>query len=40
VRQVVDEHGGTVTIERPEDGGTLVRLRLPEADSTNHRSSA
>jgi two-component system sensor histidine kinase MprB len=40
VRQVVDEHGGTVTIERPEDGGTLVRLRLPEADSTNHRGSA
>lgn len=29
VRQVVEEHHGTVTIERPEDGGTLVRLRLP-----------
>ena len=30
VRQVADEHGGTVTIERPDGGGTLVRLRIPE----------
>ena len=30
VKQVAEEHGGTVTIERPEGGGTLVRLKLPE----------
>ena len=30
VRQVADEAGGTVTIERPAGGGTLVRLRIPE----------
>jgi two-component system sensor histidine kinase MprB len=35
VRQVVDEHGGRVTIERPDGGGTLVRLRLPEAEERN-----
>jgi two-component system, OmpR family, sensor histidine kinase MprB len=29
VRQVADEHGATVAIERPEGGGTLVRFRLP-----------
>jgi two-component system sensor histidine kinase MprB len=29
VRQVVDEHGGSVAIERPAEGGTLVRLTLP-----------
>jgi two-component system sensor histidine kinase MprB len=28
VRQVAEAHGGTVTAERPEDGGTLMRLRL------------
>jgi two-component system sensor histidine kinase MprB len=33
VRQVADEHGGTVTIERPEGGGTLVRLRIPEVEA-------
>ncbi len=32
VRQVAEEHGGTVTIERPEGGGTLVRLTLPELE--------
>jgi two-component system sensor histidine kinase MprB len=31
VRQVMDEHGGTVVIERPETGGTLVRLRVNAA---------
>jgi two-component system sensor histidine kinase MprB len=31
VRQVVDSHGGSVAAERAEDGGTLVRIRLPEA---------
>jgi two-component system, OmpR family, sensor histidine kinase MprB len=28
VRQVAEAHGGAVTVERPEDGGTLMRLRL------------
>jgi two-component system sensor histidine kinase MprB len=28
VRQVAASHGGSVTAERPEDGGTLVQLRL------------
>jgi two-component system sensor histidine kinase MprB len=28
VRQVAEAHGGTVTAERPEDGGTLMRFRL------------
>jgi two-component system sensor histidine kinase MprB len=33
VRQIVDEHGGTVTVERADGGGTLVRLRLPEVEA-------
>jgi two-component system sensor histidine kinase MprB len=28
VRQVAEAHGGTVTAERPEGGGTLMRFRL------------
>lgn len=28
VRQVAEAHGGAVTAERPEDGGTLMRFRL------------
>jgi two-component system sensor histidine kinase MprB len=28
VRQVAESHGGSVTAERPEDGGTLMQLRL------------
>ncbi len=28
VKQVADAHGGTVVAERPEDGGTLMRLRV------------
>jgi two-component system sensor histidine kinase MprB len=28
VRQVAEAHGGSVAVERPEGGGTLVRLRL------------
>jgi two-component system, OmpR family, sensor histidine kinase MprB len=28
VRQVAEGHGGTVTAEQPEDGGTLMRFRL------------
>jgi two-component system, OmpR family, sensor histidine kinase MprB len=29
VRQVAEAHGGTVTVEAPEGGGTRMRLRLP-----------
>jgi len=29
VRQVADTHGGTITVEAPEGGGTRMRLRLP-----------
>jgi signal transduction histidine kinase len=28
VKQVAEAHGGTVVAERPEGGGTLMRLRL------------
>jgi two-component system sensor histidine kinase MprB len=28
VKQVAERHGGSVVAERPEDGGTLMRLRL------------
>ena len=28
VRQVAEAHGGQVVAERPEGGGTLMRLRL------------
>ena len=28
VRQVAEAHGGTVTAELPEGGGTLMRFRL------------
>jgi two-component system, OmpR family, sensor histidine kinase MprB len=31
VRQVAEAHGGSVVAERPEDGGTLMRLRLDGA---------
>ncbi len=30
---IVDAHGGTMTIERPERGGTLVQITLPIRDS-------
>jgi two-component system, OmpR family, sensor histidine kinase MprB len=33
VRQVVRQHGGTVTAERAAGGGTLMRLRLPGAEA-------
>jgi two-component system sensor histidine kinase MprB len=28
VKQVAESHGGSVVVERPDDGGTLMRLRL------------
>jgi two-component system sensor histidine kinase MprB len=28
VKQVAESHGGSVVAERPEGGGTLMRLRL------------
>jgi two-component system sensor histidine kinase MprB len=31
VRQVAESHGGSVTAEQPEDGGTRMRLRLAAA---------
>jgi two-component system sensor histidine kinase MprB len=31
VRQVVDSHGGTITVEAPEGGGTRMRLTLPSS---------
>jgi len=37
VRQVAEAHGGTVTLEAPEGGGTRMRLRLP-AQSSNGNS--
>jgi len=33
VRQVVRQHGGTVTAERAQGGGTLMRVRLPGAET-------
>jgi two-component system sensor histidine kinase MprB len=29
VRQVAESHGGAVIAERPDDGGTRMRLKLP-----------
>jgi two-component system sensor histidine kinase MprB len=29
VRQVAESHGGSVSAEQPEDGGTLIRLAIP-----------
>jgi two-component system, OmpR family, sensor histidine kinase MprB len=40
VRQVADEHGGTVAVERPGDGGTLVRLRVPEIEPSEGNGAA
>ena len=28
VHQVAEAHGGSVAVEKPEDGGTLMRLRI------------
>ncbi len=33
VRQVVSQHGGSVTAERAPGGGTLMRIRLPGAET-------
>ena len=33
VRQVAEAHGATVTAERADGGGTLMRLSLPELDA-------
>jgi two-component system sensor histidine kinase MprB len=33
VRQVVRQHGGSVTAEQAPGGGTLMRLRLPGAET-------
>jgi two-component system, OmpR family, sensor histidine kinase MprB len=33
VRQVVEQHGGTVTAEPAHGGGTLMRVRLPGAEA-------
>ncbi len=33
VRQVVEQHGGSVIAEAAPDGGTLMRVRLPRAES-------
>ena len=35
VRQVAGQHGGSVTAELAPGGGTLMRLRLPGAESVN-----
>jgi two-component system sensor histidine kinase MprB len=40
VRQVADEHGGGVAVERPEDGGTLVRLSVPEIEPSEGNGAA
>jgi len=34
VRQVADTHGGTITVEAPEGGGTRMRLRLPASNGS------
>jgi two-component system sensor histidine kinase MprB len=35
VRQVADSHGGTVSVEAAEGGGTRMRLRLPTDNGSN-----
>jgi len=32
VRQVAESHGGSVSVERPSDGGALLRIELPVID--------
>jgi two-component system sensor histidine kinase MprB len=38
VRQVAESHGGTVSAEAAEGGGTRIRLRLPELVETGSTS--
>jgi two-component system sensor histidine kinase MprB len=38
VRQVADSHGGTISVEAAEGGGTRMRLRLPTENGTASRS--
>jgi two-component system sensor histidine kinase MprB len=33
VRKVVEEHGGSVTAECGDDGGTVMRMTIPESKS-------
>ena len=40
VRQVVDQHGGTVRAERAPGGGTLMRVTLPGAELLDRRGFA
>jgi two-component system, OmpR family, sensor histidine kinase MprB len=35
VRQVAESHGGTIEVEAPEDGGTLMRLSIPARGTTS-----
>jgi two-component system sensor histidine kinase MprB len=39
VRQVADAHGGTITVEAAEGGGTRMRLRLPTENGTGSNTS-
>jgi two-component system sensor histidine kinase MprB len=34
VRQVAESHGGGVSVERPSDGGALLRIELPPVDES------
>lgn len=40
VRQVAEQHGGGVSVSRPEDGGTLMRLSLPGAEMVEESRDA
>ena len=40
VRQVADQHGGSVVAERAPGGGTLMRLRLPGAETARRLDAA
>ena len=40
VRQVMEAHGGTATVEQPEGGGTLFRLEFPEPKAEDPTESS
>ncbi len=40
VRQVVEQHGGSIAAEAAPGGGTLMRVRLPRAESVSAESLA